>query len=274
MMRSGEKRMTDAQRIVHAAQFLCGEHRARQPFAPLPAPFTARHVEEAYAVQEAFHADMAATHGPVAGYKIALTTPVMQQMVGFQEPVCGAILARTIHPSPYTICSADHVHLGVECEVAVRLAVDLPAAQAPYRRDQVAAAIGAVMAAFELVDDRHADYAHFASQILSIIADNAWNAGIVLGPPAPDWQTVDLGAAHGTMLINGVIVGEGYGRDVMGHPLDALVWLTNMLAQRGKTLAQGMIVMTGSIVATQFVHPGDTVRFEVEGLGEVHCSVA
>jgi len=128
-----------------------------------------------------------------------------------------------------------------------------------------------VMAAFELVDDRNADYAHFASQILSVIADNAWNAGIVLGPPAPDWRTVDLGAAHGTMVMNGAVVGEGYGKDAMGHPLDALVWLANMLAKRGKSLSKGMIVMTGSIVATKFVHPGDTVRFLVEGLGEVRC---
>jgi 2-keto-4-pentenoate hydratase len=130
------------------------------------------------------------------------------------------------------------------------------------------------MVAFELVDDRNANYAQFASQILSIIADNAWNAGIVLGPPALDWRAVDLGAAHGTMVVNGAVVGEGDGRDVMGHPLDALVWLANMLAKRGKRLSQGMIVMTGSMVATKFVHPGDMVHFWVEGLGEVHCNVA
>jgi 2-keto-4-pentenoate hydratase len=231
-------------------------------------------VDEAYAVQEAFHALLAPTHGPIAGYKIALTTPVMQRLVGFHEPVSGAILARTIRQSPCTIRCADYGRLGVECEIAVRLDADLPVTQAPYRRDQIAAAIGAVMAAFELIDDRHADYAQFAPQILSIIADNAWNGGIVLGPPATDWQTIDLAAAHGTMAINDAVVGEGYGRDVMGHPLDALVWLANGLAQRGKELSQGMVVMTGSIVATKFVHPGDMVHFRIDGLGEVRLSVA
>ena len=57
-------------------------------------------MDEAYAVQEAFHALMVATHGAVAGYKIALTTPVMQHMVGFHEPVFGAILAKTIQGLP------------------------------------------------------------------------------------------------------------------------------------------------------------------------------
>jgi 2-keto-4-pentenoate hydratase len=266
--------MSDDHRIAQAAQFLLEEHRTRKPFGPLLAPCAARTVHEAYAVQEAFHALMAATYGPVAGYKIALTTPVMQHMVGFHEPVSGAILARTMQQSPCTIRSTDYGRLGVECEIAVRLDADLPVTSAPYRRDQITAAIGAVMAAFELIDDRHADYAQFAPQILSIIADNAWNGGIVLGPPTTDWRTIDLAAVHGTMVINDAVVGEGYGRDVMGHPLDALVWLANMLAQRGKRLSQGMVVMTGSIVTTKFVHPGDTVRFWAEGLDEVRLSVA
>src|SRR5215510_7453722 len=266
--------MSDDNRIVQAAQFLLEEHRTRKPFGPIPAPCAARTVDEAYAVQDAFHALMAATHGPVAGYKIALTTPVMQHMVGFHEPVSGAILDQTMQPSPCTIRSTDYGRLGVECEIAVRLEADLPVVPAPYNRDHIAAAIGAVMVAFELIDDRHADYAQFAPQILSIIADNAWNGGIVLGPPATDWQTIDLAAAHGTMLINDVVVGEGYGRDVMGHPLDALVWLANELAKRGKRLSQGMVVMTGSIVATKFVHPGDTVHFSIDGIGEVRLSVA
>jgi len=60
----------------------------------------------------------------------------------------------------------------------------------------------------------------------------------------------------------------------MGHPLDALVWLANVLAQRGKSLSRGMVVMTGSIVTTKFVHPGDTVRFWVDGLDEVGLSIA
>ena len=266
--------MSADHRIAQAAQFLLEEHRTRKPFGPIPASCAARTVDEAYAVQEAFHALMAATHGPVAGYKIALTTPVMQHMVGFHEPVSGAILAKTIQQSPCTIRSTDYGRLGVECEIAVRLEADLPVTPAPYSRDQITAAIGAVMAAFELIDDRHADYAQFAPQILSIIADNAWNGGIVLGPPATDWQTIDLAAVHGTMVINDAVVGEGYGRDVMGHPLDALVWLANGLAQRGKRLSQGMVVMTGSIVTTKFVHPGDTVRFQVDGLDEVRLSVA
>jgi len=60
---------------------------------------------------------------------------------------------------------------------------------------------------------------------------------------------------------------------VMGHPFEALLWLVNMLAQRGKSLTQNMIVMTGSLVATRFVNSGDAVSLALEGLGEVRLSV-
>ncbi len=76
------------------------------------------------------------------------------------------------------------------------------------------------------------------------------------------------------MRINGEVVGEGDGRDVMGHPLDALAWLASTLAAQGKTLSRGMVVMTGSVVATKFVSRGDRVQLTMDGLGEVELSVA
>jgi 2-keto-4-pentenoate hydratase len=265
--------MPDGDRIQQASRFLWEEHRAHKPFEPMPATLAPRTVDEAYAMQDELHSLMIEVHGPLAGYKIALTTPVMQRMVGFHAPIAGAILARTIHSSPITLRRTDYVRLGVECEIAVQLGRDLPAAQAPYRRDQVADAMAAVIPAFELIDDRQADYTQLAAHVLTLIADNAWNAGVVLAAPSRDWHAIDLAAARGVMLINGTVVGEGHGRDVMGHPFEALLWLVNMLAQRGKSLTQGMIVMTGSIVATKFVNPGDTVGLSVDGLGEAQLSV-
>ena len=261
-------------RIQQAARFLFEAHRARQPFGPMPEASAPRTVDEAYAVQEAFQTLMAEAHGAVAGYKIALTTPAMQQMVGFHAPLAGAILARTVHQSPITLHRADYGRLGIECEIAVQLGTDLPAAKAPYRRDDVLDAIATVMAAFELVDDRQADYAQLAALVLTLIADNTWNAGIILGPPARDWRAIDLAAARGVLAINDAVVGEGRGSDVMGHPLEALAWLVNTLARRGKSLRQGMIIMTGSLVTTKFVNPGDAARLAVDGLGEVRLSVA
>lgn len=69
------------------------------------------------------------------------------------------------------------------------------------------------------------------------------------------------------MLINGTEVGRGRGGDVLGHPLDAVVWLANQLAGYEKGLRAGELVMTGSMVTTQWVQPGDQVTVVLEGLG-------
>ena len=127
------------------------------------------------------------------------------------------------------------------------------------------------MPAFELVDDRGADYSDLF--FLGVVADNAWNAGIVLGPQITAWHHIDRAIARGAMVVNGQQVGEGIGGDVMGHPLEALAWLANTLAARGKTLSQGMIVMTGSIVSTKFLSSGDSAAVSIHGLGEAQLTV-
>jgi len=129
------------------------------------------------------------------------------------------------------------------------------------------------MPAFELIDDRSADYSNLAAQLLSGIADNGWNAGVVLGSPLTEWRNIDLAEVRGRLQINDAIAGDGQGKDVMGHPFEALTWFINRLAMRGKSLKQGAIIMTGSIVATKFVNAGDTLRFVAGELGEVSLRV-
>ena len=69
------------------------------------------------------------------------------------------------------------------------------------------------------------------------------------------------------MAINGQERGRGLGGDVLGHPFTALTWLANQLAGYGIGLRSGQVVLTGSVVATQWVERGDRVRVAVEGLG-------
>jgi 2-oxo-3-hexenedioate decarboxylase/2-keto-4-pentenoate hydratase len=128
------------------------------------------------------------------------------------------------------------------------------------------------MAAFELVDDRKADYGNLDAP--SCIADNGWNAGVVLGSPRTEWPTLDLERAAGRLTINGKLAGAGRAGDVMGHPFEALAWLANLAARRGRGLERGRIVMTGSIVATTYVAPGDRAVFAFDGLDATMLDVS
>ncbi len=227
---------------------------------------------EAYGVQDAYVALLRESgRGAMAGYKVGVTTLAMQKMVGIDQPIAGEIFADVVYGSPATLEGADYVRLGLEGEIAVRLGADLPAAGAPYDRDVVAAAVAACAPAFELIDDRNADYGNLS--ITGIVADNAWNAGIVLGEWVAEWRDLDLVAARGAMTLAGAEVTEGRGGDVLGHPLESVVWLANGLAARGRHLARDMVVMTGCIGTTQFPKPGEQVAFAVDGLGEASLSV-
>jgi 2-keto-4-pentenoate hydratase len=261
--------MQDTDRIQQSARLLLDQHRTRQPFGPLPEPLAPRGVEDAYAIQDAFRGLRDAALGPVAGFKVALTSTVMQQMLRFYSPFAGPVHAGLIHHSPAVLRCSDYGRAGVECELAAYLGKDLPAAKAPFTRDQIADAVETLMPAFELVDDRNADYGTISTLILTLIADNAWNGGIVLGKPVAAWRSLDLESIRGTLTMNGATAGEGHGRDVLGHPFEALTWLANTIAGQGRSMRKGMVVMTGTMIATKFVKPGDTLRFAVDGLGDV-----
>ena len=188
--------------------------------------------------------------------------------------IAGDLLEKSILRGPARVRAADYMRLLVEFEIAMELAEDLPAIGAPYDRARVAKAVAAVMPALELADDRNADYKGISAHALMLIADNAWNEGAVLGDKVRDWNRIDLGALRGVATINGENVGEGHGRDVMGHPLEALAWIANNLASRGLGLWRGDVVITGSLVTSKFPKAGDVVRFEAGALGAVELQVS
>lgn len=247
-------------------------HRARTRYRPLDAALRQAPLDDAYRIQDALHRLMAeAGRGEIAGWKIALTSKAMQQMTGVDQPAAGAIFSSAVFSSPARRPLADYHHLGVEFEVAVRLARDLPASGGPWARASVADAVAACMPAFELVEDGDADYRTLDA--FTLIAQNTWNGGVVLGAPVTAWRGVDLERAATRAWVNDQPAGQGQTGDALGHPLEAVAWLANLLNRRGRALAAGMIVMTGSSITTKFPAAGDRVRFAIDGLGEVLLDV-
>jgi 2-keto-4-pentenoate hydratase len=145
--------------IERAAELLAQSRRARRRFAGLPEDCRPGDIRTAYAVQNALHRRLAAAGwGALAGHKIGCTTPVMQRFLGIDHPCAGGVFAPTVQRERGLFRHADFLHVGVECEIAVRLAHDLPGQGAPYDRSGIADAVGACMAAIEVVDDRYVDY--------------------------------------------------------------------------------------------------------------------
>jgi len=262
-----------ADRTQAAARRLLEAHERRERYRPLPKELAPRTEEEAYAIQDGFVALRATKLGGIAGYKIALATAEMQRFVGVNAPQAGAMLEFTLHRTPARVRATDYVHLIVEFEIAVEIAEDLPVADAPFFRSRVARAVGGVMPAIELADDRGAVYAELAKHPLDLIADNGWSEGAVLGYPVQEWQNVDLAAVRGVATINGKAVGEGKGAQAMGHPFDAVAWVADHLARHGRGLLRGDVVITGSLITSKEAKAGELVKFALEGLGEAELRV-
>ena len=263
--------MIDRERAAAAARRFFDEHRAGEWFTGLPEDLRPRDIDEAHAIQDRLQA-FNEEHGlgPLAGWKVALTTPVMQRLAGIDHPCAGGIHEAYVYRSPVALRAADYVRIGIEAEIAVRLSADL--AGGGHTRDSVAAAVAAVAPSIEIVDDRACDYD--ALDGLALVADNSFNFGIVLGPETTGWRDLDLPAVRGRLVINGEVVGEGDGEAVMGgHPFEAVAWLASALAARGRCLRAGDIVMTGSIVATKWPAAGDEIVVALDSLGEARLDL-
>ena len=250
--------------LQKAADTLVRDHTHKSNLVPFARAWGAADLAGAYAIQEAFVQRMLATHGKRVGYKIGLTSKRMQEMCSIDHPVAGVILERRLLRSGAQLELSSLVRLGIEFEICVRLGRSLPPRTRPYEMDEVAAAVDAVAPDYEVIDDRNSPY---PLDMLSLVADNAWNEGIVLGEWRTSWP--DLAAARGIVELDGKVIDEGHGRDVLGHPFEPLRWLANHLSNQGQTLHAGEIVSTGSLVTTRFPKAGEHYRFSVEGIGSV-----
>src|SRR5258707_7761880 len=117
------------------------------PLAPDAAP---QNEAEGYRIQDAVHKLMAAELGALVGYKIGCTSPVMQQYLDIPHPCGGGVFAKGVHASGARLRAKDFVRVGVECEIAVRLARDPSPTEAPFTAEWGAEAIQTYYPAIEI----------------------------------------------------------------------------------------------------------------------------
>ena len=251
-----------------AAQSLLAAHKANVRFTSLGAPDKPATISDAYDIQDSYVALLRGEHGDAVGYKVGLTSATMQKFCGIDHPIAGVVLASRVHPSGASVRRADFGRLGLEFEIAVRLKSDVPATGA-VTAAMIAPHVGGVCAAIELVDDRGADYGNL--DVLSLVADNSWNGGIVLSDFVAKWP--DLEPVVGRATKDQVAIGEGHGRDILGHPFNSVAWLATQLNSRGAGLRAGQVVMTGSVMKTVFPDADANYRFTLDGIGHVDVQV-
>ena len=223
-------------------------------------------ISEGYDLQEVLSAQLEISKGIRCGYKIGCTTSVMQAFLNVLYPCAGRLYTSEVYEQSVVLHLCDFVGVGVECEIALRLRHDIIPSNAPHTKLSVLSSVRSVMAAAEIVDNRYTDFNDFG--IPSLIADDFFSSGAVLGP-AISIDGLNLATVQGTILIDGVEIASGLGDAVMGNPLNALVWLANQKSDRGEKLKAGEVIMTGSVVETQWIDKPCEVICRIAPLGEV-----
>src|ERR1700689_4130423 len=162
-------------KILPAANAIASARRERTPLQPLAVDVAPQDAAGGYRIQDALHELLAADFGALVGYKIGCTSAVMQHYLGIPPPCRGGVFANGVHSSGVSLPVKNFVRVGVECEIAVRLAHDLEPSRAPFTADAVARAVEAYLPAIEIVDDRYADWQTIGAPTL---------VAVISSPPA------------------------------------------------------------------------------------------
>jgi 2-keto-4-pentenoate hydratase len=205
--------------------------------------------------------------GSLSGYKVACTNEVAQRLLGVDAPFYGRLFSATIWDSPVVLDASDFFMRVIEPEFGFQMATDLEPRAAPFTTEEVAAAVGALLPVVEIVDSRYEEWTKVGARAL--IVDNACHGGWVRGRPNADWQTINLAVHPVRFFLNGTEVAFGTGAAVLGHPVNALTWLANMLRENGIGLTANDYVSTGVCTDICFANAGDHVVVDYGILGVV-----
>ena len=202
---------------------------------------------------------------------MALTSKAMQEMFGVNTSFKGNLFSETILKGDQVISLKNYGRLGVEFELAIEIGQDFGTNVDNLTVEDCMSKVSAVYPAFELIDDRNADYPKV--DLISQTADNSWNANTVLGTKSQNFSHLDFSVNQVFKSINGNIETSVTGA-ALENPFNAVIWIADFLNKRGSKLKKGQIVMTGSTFPTYFPQPGDVIEFEVFDIGKIKINIA
>jgi 2-keto-4-pentenoate hydratase len=256
--------MSESNTFEAAARLLVETRRSGRVLSALPDPVAPRDVAEGYAVQDAFRR---LWPDKLAGWKAGATAAAIQQKLGVTEPIIGPFFANDTFVSPARLPAARFPHLCLESEFAFRFGWSLPARSHPYSREEIVAAVDALVPAFEIVGPRF-DSLLFG-RAPTAIGDCVLNSGFVLGQPVTDWRSLDLVNHKVKLTVAGALRAEGTGAAVLGDPIAALVWTVQHLGRRAIAIEAGQIISTGTTTGLAYIQPGQQAVADFGVLGTV-----
>ncbi|MBM3270932.1 MAG: hydratase [Candidatus Sericytochromatia bacterium] len=246
-------------------------YKARKGAPALTAGMT---LDQAYQVQDALVAILARDFearrtgaGQIAGYKAALTNPAVQEKFGVKTPLRGVLLAGMLVPSGSEVDAAFGSNPLHEGDLLLR--VRSGAINLAKTRSELLDALDAVIPFIELPDLVYARDVVVDGPALAA-ADAGARLGVV-GSPIPlaagqDWERRLAEFKLEILDEQGQVQATGFGQHLLGHPLDAALWLRDAIVASGRELKRGDVLSLGTVTRLVPVVAGTQVRARYSGL--------
>jgi 2-oxo-hept-3-ene-1,7-dioate hydratase len=261
--------------IRRAAGRLDQAEKTRQQIRQLSLEYPGITLEEAYAIQQAWIEIKVAEGRVVKGHKIGLTSKAMQSALGIDEPDSGVLLDDMFFADGGLVPSDRFIGTRVEAELAFVMRQRL--AGPACTMFDVLNATDFVVPALEILDtriERVDALTKSTRKIFDTVADNAANAGIVLGGRPLRPLDADLRWIGALCYRNGQLEETGLAAGVLNHPATSVAWLANKIAAHGLALESGQVVLAGSFIRPIETRKGDTIQADYGRYGTVSCYFA
>lgn len=245
----------------------------RQPVDPATLTYPDMTIEDGYAIQKYWVGKKIADGRRVVGYKIGYTSRAMQKALNINEPDYGVLLDDMVFPDGADIEVSQFCDPRIEMELAFILKDCLEGENVSIF--DVLNATDYVIPALEIIAARsHRVHPKtgYTRKVYDTIADNAGNAGIIMGGRPIKPQDVDLRWCGGLFYVNGILEETGLAAGVLNHPANGICWVAKRFAPHGVALEPKQIILSGSFTAPIAVHAGDTIHADYGPLGGISCN--
>jgi 2-oxo-hept-3-ene-1,7-dioate hydratase len=258
-----------------AAERLHNAEKSRQQIRQISLDHPGITLEDAYAIQKAWIEIKLREGRVVRGHKIGLTSKAMQSALNIDEPDSGVLLDDMFFADGGIVPTDRFIGTRIEAELAFVMKHRL--AGPDCTMFDVLNATDFVVPALEILDtriERVDPVTRSSRKIFDTIADNAANAGIVLGGRPIRPLEADLRWIGALCYRNGQLEETGLAAGVLNHPATGMAWLVNKIAPLGLALEPGQVVLSGSFIRPIETRKGDTIQADYGPYGTVSCYFA
>lgn len=215
---------------------------------------------QAYAVQTA---SIARWPDDIAGWKVGMVPEDDRPRLDAERlagPIFKSFVFEVGSGSTRTMAIYERGFAAVEAEFVLQLATTIQPVAREYSDEELANLVSALYVGAEIASSPLADINQLGP--CCVVSDFGNNAGLLVGPRVPDWNSVSPDSLSVEVTVDDVVVGAATASAIKGGLLQVLRFLIGLCADRGLVLAEGTYVSSGAVTGIHDVDVSSKARVD------------